>query len=31
MSAGAKLAEGLTQTVLARDDVIAAYLGVDHA
>jgi branched-chain amino acid transport system ATP-binding protein len=31
MSAGAKLAEGPTQTVLAREDVIAAYLGVDHA
>lgn len=31
MSAGAKLAEGHTQTVLAREDVIAAYLGVDHA
>jgi ABC-type branched-subunit amino acid transport system ATPase component len=31
MSAGAKLAEGPTQSVLARDDVIAAYLGVDHA
>jgi ABC-type branched-subunit amino acid transport system ATPase component len=31
MSAGAKLAEGPTQTVLAREDVIAAYLGADHA
>lgn len=31
MSAGARLAEGPTQTVLAREDVIAAYLGVDHA
>lgn len=31
MSAGAKLAEGKTQDVLAREDVISAYLGVDHA
>jgi branched-chain amino acid transport system ATP-binding protein len=31
MSAGTKLAEGKTQDVLARDDVISAYLGVDHA
>jgi branched-chain amino acid transport system ATP-binding protein len=31
MSAGAKLAEGPTQSVLACDDVIAAYLGADHA
>jgi ABC-type branched-subunit amino acid transport system ATPase component len=31
MSAGARLAEGPTATVLAREDVIAAYLGVDHA
>lgn len=31
MNAGAMLAQGPTQTVLARQDVIAAYLGVDHA
>ncbi|CAM3713945.1 ABC transporter ATP-binding protein [Polaromonas hydrogenivorans] len=31
MSAGIKLAEGKTNAVLAREDVITAYLGVDHA
>lgn len=31
MSAGTKLAEGKTQDVLAREEVISAYLGVDHA
>lgn len=31
MSAGSKLADGRTQDVLAREDVIAAYLGADHA
>jgi len=31
MSAGTKLAEGKTRDVLAREDVISAYLGVDHA
>ena len=31
MSAGAKLAEGETGQVLAREDVISAYLGIPHA
>lgn len=31
MCAGAKLAEGETRSVLAREDVIAAYLGIPHA
>jgi branched-chain amino acid transport system ATP-binding protein len=31
MCVGAKLAEGDTRSVLAREDVIAAYLGVPHA
>jgi branched-chain amino acid transport system ATP-binding protein len=31
MSAGAKLAEGETRQVLAREDVISAYLGIPNA
>jgi branched-chain amino acid transport system ATP-binding protein len=31
MNAGTLLAQGPTQAVLAREDVISAYLGVDHA